>query len=74
MLQKKDLIKLGFNPYHFSDLLYQLLLNSTYEINKISLSCFDDKRYIHDNGITSYAYDHYMINAPTLPTIEEEDE
>ena len=44
----------------------------TYEINKISLSCFDDKRYIHDNGITSYAYSHYMINAPTLPTIEEE--
>ena len=31
----------------------------TYEINKISLSCFDDKRYIHDNGITSYAYGHY---------------
>ena len=46
----------------------------TYEINKISLSCFDDKRYIHDNGITSYAYSHYMINAPTLPTIEEEEE
>ena len=33
----------------------------TYEINKISLSCFDDKRYIHDNGITSYAYGHYEI-------------
>ena len=23
---------------------------------KISLSCFDDKRYIHENGATSYAY------------------
>ena len=23
----------------------------SYEINKISLSCFDDKRYIHNNGI-----------------------
>ena len=23
----------------------------TYEINKISLSCFDDKRYVLDNGI-----------------------
>ena len=33
----------------------------TYEINKISLSCYDDKRYIHDNGITSYAYGHYKI-------------
>ena len=45
----------------------------TYEINKISLSCFDDKRYIHDDGITSYAYGHYMINAPTLPTNEGEE-
>ena len=32
-----------------------------YEINKISLSCFDDKRYILDNGIKSYAYGHYLI-------------
>ena len=31
----------------------------SYEINKISLSCFDDKRYIHNNGITTYAYRHY---------------
>lgn len=28
----------------------------SYELNKRSLSCFDDKRYIHDNGKTSYAY------------------
>ena len=33
----------------------------SYEINKVSLSCFDDKRYIHENGITSYAYGHYNI-------------
>jgi len=33
----------------------------SYEINKISLSCFDDKRYLHDDGITSYAYGHYKI-------------
>ena len=33
----------------------------SYEINKVSLSCFDDKRYIHNNGITSYAYGHYKI-------------
>ena len=31
----------------------------SYEINKVSLSFFDDKRYIHDNGISSYAYGHY---------------
>ena len=34
----------------------------SYEINKVSLSCFDDKRYIHDDGITSYAYGHFKIS------------
>ena len=33
----------------------------SYEINKVSLSCFDDKRYILDNGHESYAYGHYLI-------------
>lgn len=28
----------------------------SYEVNKVSLSCFDDKRYLHDNVINSYAY------------------
>ena len=37
---------------------YQL---GSYEINKVSFSCFDDKRYIHDNGMSSYAYGHYKI-------------
>ena len=35
-------------------------LNS-YEINKVSLRCFDDKRYIHKDGIKSYAYGHKNI-------------
>ena len=30
----------------------------TYEINKISLSCFDDKRYALDDGIHTLAYFH----------------
>ena len=33
----------------------------SYEINKVSLSCFDDKRYILNDGQTSYAYGHYNI-------------
>ena len=33
----------------------------SYEINKVSLSCFDDKRYIHDNETSIYAYGHYKI-------------
>ena len=34
---------------------------SSYEINNTSLFCFHDKRYILTDGITSYAYGHYMI-------------
>ena len=33
----------------------------SYEINKVSLSCFDDKRYINEDGKTSYAYGHKNI-------------
>ena len=33
----------------------------SYVVNKISLSCFDDKRYIHENGVTSYAYGHERL-------------
>ena len=32
----------------------------TYKACKISLSCFDDKRYILDGGINSLAYFHKM--------------
>ena len=48
----------------------------SYEINKVSLSCFDDKRYIHDNGTNSYAklgvsgfeidYEHIRYAGPPL--------
>ena len=37
----------------------------SYEINKVSLSCFDDKRYLLENGIDSYAYGHHAINSDT---------
>ena len=30
----------------------------TYEIDKISLSCFDDERYVLDDGICTLAYFH----------------
>ena len=33
---------------------------SSFEINKTSLSCFHDKRYILDDGKTSYAYGHAL--------------
>ena len=33
----------------------------SYEINKVLLSCFNDKCYIYDNGTSSYDYGHYRI-------------
>ena len=36
----------------------KLHIIGTYDVCKISLSCFDDKRYILDNGINSLAYFH----------------
>ena len=30
----------------------------TYEINKISLSCFDDKRFVSDDSVHTPAYFH----------------
>ena len=32
-----------------------------YKINKVSLSCYDDKRFILEDGITSYAHGHKAI-------------
>ena len=34
---------------------------STYELNKRSLSCFDDKRYVLNDGINTLAYFHKDI-------------
>ena len=33
----------------------------SYDFNKISLSCFDDKRYVLDDGINTLAYGHKNI-------------
>ena len=34
----------------------------TYDINKIGLSCFDDKRYVLDDGINTLVYFHKDID------------
>ena len=41
----------------------------TYKINKISLSCFDDKRYVLDDGI--YALAHFHINNVTSCAVKK---
>lgn len=33
----------------------------SYELNKMSLSFFDDKQYILNDGMQSYAYGHEYI-------------
>ena len=32
-----------------------------YKVNKVSLSCYDDKKHILEDGITSYAHGHYKV-------------
>ena len=33
----------------------------TMEMNKVSLSAYDDKRWIKYDGVNSFAYGHYRI-------------
>ena len=42
----------------------------TYEIDKISLSCSDDKRYVLDDGIRTLAY-FYKDSATSSKEIEK---
>ena len=72
---KKNFIRNGISPRDYYDVLHQSKVMhhrmktirsdchqiSSYEINKISLSPFDDKRYILSDGISSYAYGHLNI-------------
>ena len=44
----------------------------TYETNKISSSCFDDKRYILKNEINTLAYGHKDIKMINLYSITNE--
>ena len=38
----------------------------TYEIDKISLSCFDNKRYVLDDGIHSYFHENNVKSCNNL--------
>ena len=72
---KKNVIRKGISHGDYLDVLHQSKVMhhkmktirsdchqiSSYEINKISLSPFDDKRYILSDGISSYAYGHLNI-------------
>ena len=50
----KDTIleRIGANENYIRTVNHQI---GSYEWNEVSLSCFDDKRYIHENGICIWA-------------------
>ena len=54
----KENILTKYDNYCFRSKKHNLGL---YKINKVSLSCYDDKRHILEDGITSYAHGHYKI-------------
>ena len=72
---KKNVIRQELRHENYKDVLFnKRQINHTmrviksekhrigsYVLDKTSLSCFDDKRYIHENGVTSYAYGHKII-------------
>ena len=40
---------------------HQIVVNA---VNKVALSCFDDKRYILDDTVSYLAYGHYSLSSP----------
>ena len=65
-LRHKEYVDVLFNKKvvrHKMKRIQSSLYNiGTYDINKISLSCFDDKRYVLDDGINTWAYFHKDID------------
>ena len=58
---KNTLIKNEWMHHKMKTIRSQRHQLGSYKINKVSLSCFDDKHYIHDNGTSSYAYGYCKI-------------
>ena len=46
---------------------HQIIVNS---VNKVALSCYDDKRYILDDTVSSLAYGHYSLKSSSRLTSE----
>jgi len=43
----------------------------TMEMNKVSLSAYDDKRFIRGNGVSSYAYGHHKIREHPVVVVDD---
>ena len=64
-LRHKESVHVLFNKtvvrYKMKRIQSKLHEIGTYDLNKISLSCFDDKRHVLDSGINTLAYFHKDI-------------
>ena len=65
-LRHKEYVDVLFNKKFVRHKMKRIQSNlheiGTYDINKISLSCFDDKGYVLDYGINTLAYFHKEID------------
>ena len=59
---EQKLLKLTSKPTYVSSKIFNENLVAVLKL-KVLLTLFDDKRFILDDGITSYAYGHYKINS-----------
>ena len=66
MLKHKKYVDVLFNKKVLRHKMKRILSEKhnigSYVINKISLSCYEDKRFILDDGINSLAYGHKNID------------
>ena len=66
-LKHKEFVDVLFNEkvirHNMKRIQSKLHRIGTYDVCKISLSCFDDKRYILDDGVNSFAYFHKDIKS-----------
>ena len=64
-IRHKELVDVLFNRkvirHSMKRIQSRLHRIGTYNVCKISLSCFDDKRYVLDNGVNILAYFHKDI-------------
>ena len=65
MLKHREYVDVLFNKKVLRHKMKRILSEKhnigSYAINKISLSCYDDERFILDDGINSVAYGHKNI-------------
>ena len=64
-MRHKEFLNVLFNKkvirHNIKTIQNKLHRIGTYDVYKISLSCFDDKTYILDNSVNSSAYFHKDI-------------